>query len=235
MSDTKILDRIKKLITLANAKGNTNECANAFAQAQRLLMKHKLTMADLDSFTDEADEPIEESDMELYGKRIIGWKRYLANEVAKLNACRTFTRSGYGNAQHFIVGRASDVEVVNYIVTSVVSQIEYFCKKAMKNGEGSGKTFSNQFKFGAAETVVSRIRQANAEIKKEYQGTNALVLVNTRSAEVDAHMEENYKLRKAPSYRVARDHSARDAGRAAGRKVSLSKGMKTTKAKGNLR
>ena len=211
MSD-KILDKVKKLMSLAQGQGNTNECANAFAKAQELLMRHKLTMADLDGFDEESSEPIEESDMEIYGKRIIAWKRYLADQVAKLNSCRTFTRSGRGNAKHLIVGRASDVEMVNYLVSSVIHQIDFLCKKAMRNGEGSGKTFSNQFKFGAVETVIGRLKEVSAKVRQEYQGTSALVLVNTRSAEVDLFMNNNYNLKNSTGHRIAGDDRARFAG-----------------------
>lgn len=228
----RVLDKVKRLIALSNNNTNVNESATAFAQAQAILSKHRLTMAEVDAASSAlAGELISESSQPLYqGERVIHWKSYLAGEIAAENGCKVFTRT-FRNpvkiVKYVIVGRESDIQVVRYMFESIIEQIEFFVKLAMKSGEGSGKTFSNNFKYGAADTVVKRIKEANLKIRDEYKGTQALVLVDNRFNEVQRWVEKmvpNMKTSKAVSFRE--DRTGYYLGKQAGQKVSLNKELK---------
>ncbi len=228
----KVLEKIQKLMALARGGANVNESANAFAHAQALLMKHRISMAEVElaaTAFKQPDENIVEGTKPLYsGQRIIHWKSSLGDNLARLNHCSMFYYN-YRNPKsikYLLVGRPSDMEIVHYMFESIVVQIERLCKDTMKAGFGEGKTWSNNFKHGAVETVIKRLREENQKVRDEYKGTAALVFVDRRGVEVTEWIAKNMKLGKTQNTNVARqDQSARDMGRAAGNRVSLNKGI----------
>lgn len=225
----KIIEKIQKLMALANKGTNVNESAAAMAQAQTLLMKHRLSMAEVE-LADKAfknPENITEGTRPLYeGQRIVHWKSTLAYYVANLNSCKMFYHHGFKSVRYMLVGRASDMEIVHYFYESITGHIERLCKETMSAGLGTGKTFSNNFKHGAVETVVQRLTEEQNKIRSEYQGSAALVLVDRKGVEVEQWMKQNMNLRKMQNTNVARgNNNARNLGREAGQRVPLNKGI----------
>lgn len=228
----KILDKIAKLMRLSNNTSNVNEAATAYAQAQALLTKHRLTMAEVEAAANtlEAGEQIIESASPLYqGERVIHWKSNLACGIASFNGCKVFFRTfRYPEKKvvYVVVGRPSDITVVRYFFQSICVQIDLLCKNAMSCGLGNGKTFSNSFRLGAVETVLERLEAAHQQVRTEYSGSAALVLVNKKDAEVAVWMDRTIgKLKGLAGSPSRRDLSAIRLGRQAGRSVSLNRAI----------
>lgn len=222
-----VLSKVKDLLSLSDGNTNVNEAAAAYKAAQRLLSQHRLTMADVYASAEkEARELITQGDKPLYtGTRAITWRGSLAKGICNANGCDVYWDGvfidGDWKRQLVVVGRPSDIEVVTYLYHAVASQIEAMCSAAMLANRGGGKTFSNNFKLGAVNTVSSRLREAAEEVEEEYQGTKALVLVKKDNEELKLAMSK-LKLRKrkvASRY----DRSGYKQGQAAGRRVNLSR------------
>ena len=84
-----IISKIQNLLNLSKNNINLNESAAAYKAAQKLLTRHKLTLADIQlKESKHSNEPIEISDIPLYtGKRAITWKGCLADRIATANGC----------------------------------------------------------------------------------------------------------------------------------------------------
>jgi hypothetical protein len=245
MASEATLKKIRNLLDLAQGTKNLNEAAVAFATAQQLLLKHNLTQAQVEATTGfkEADEAIVNSNDPLYvGQRVVLWKDYLANKLSELNSCKMYINTSYvpedprdrfsDNVKvisYRVVGRPSDVEMVRYFFNSIVTQIEYLSAAALKAGLGRGKTFTNNFKHGAAEVVVRRLQEMNQSVRAEHSqayGIAALVLVDQKAEAVEKWAEDHLKLKpRKITYQTAGDVQGYLAGRKAGEKVSLNKGM----------
>lgn len=246
MASEATLKKIRNLLDLAQGTKNLNEAAVAFATAQQLLLKHNLTQAQVEATTGfkEADEAIVNSNDPLYvGQRVILWKSYLANQLSKLNSCKMYINTSYVPSDprdrfsdnvkaisYRVVGRSSDVEMVRYFFNSIVTQIEYLSAAALKSGQGRGKTFGNNFKHGATEVVVKRLQEMNQSVRAEHSqtyGSAALVLVDQKAEAVEKWTEDHLKLEpgRKVAYQTAGDTQGYLAGRKAGEKVSLNKGM----------
>lgn len=250
----KILDKIRKLMKLAENNINLNEASAAFSQAQSLLTRHRLTMAEVENTRDiiPEDERIVESGRPLYsGERVIHWKSYLSDKIAKYNGCKMYVRTIYvckacesrfvpGNhiclkcqkyvghkkqCNYLVVGRPGDIEIVEYMFVSISRQIEMLCKRAMEEGKGSGKTYANNFKYGCSETVITRLREVYENVRKEYEGSAAMVLVDRKDEEVLMWVNENLGKLKQLKSASRNDKSALEQGREAGHQVSLNKGI----------
>jgi hypothetical protein len=232
MTNETILIRIQRLLDLASNNTNVNESAAAFAQAQKLLTRHNLDLATVAAATGikQASEAIINSTEPLYtGQRVVLWKNNLAVELCEINACKMYISTTVVNNKkqisYRIVGTSSDVMVVRYFFNSIVEQIEMLSANALRSGLGQGKTFTNNFKHGAQQTVIERLQKMHEEVRAEYAQT-AIVLVDNKIAEVEAWVKTNMNLGAPhPSHTTTSDSRGFALGKEAGKNVSLARGL----------
>jgi len=239
MTQAEVLDKVRKLLRLSTSS-NPHEAANAAAKAQALIDAHHLSDALL-SLSGEApaqpEEPVE--DMGRYGAdaalagaaRRARWTVQLASDVARANGCRIYLMGG---AVH-LVGRRSDAETVRYLYAYLAREID---RLALAAGRGLGRTWGNNFRLGAVESVGRRLREhkerSQREAREAAPNAAALVLVNqalatiqARGASVQSWMDTHMKLRKSRGGSGGRwDGSARAAGREAGNGIALGGGAR---------
>ena len=231
MVDQSIFEKIKKLLILADKNPNENEAANAYAQAQKLLSRYKLDAAQVELATGVAQtsEPIFNCATPLYsGKRVIQWKSGLANEIAKLNACKLYIDNSSLGIEYRLIGRQSEIDIISYLFESIVAQIEMASASALARGNGHGKTFTNNFKHAATNEVIRRLTEAKNEVQTEFvktNGTAAMVLVDSRMNEVLQWQQKHIPLRSKVASGYRKDIDGWQQGKAAGQKVSLNRGL----------
>lgn len=231
MTREKAIETARKLLALATSD-NPNEAAAAAAQAQAILDRYEITRAALEAegtADDEPDEPIENFHRKgapLEGGRAVAvWRQSLASVLADVSACQVYKGGGIQ-----IVGRGSDVEKVHYLYAYLCREVD---RLADRDGKGCGRTWRNNFRLGAVETITKALRAARQaaidELKRE-AGANSLALVkidnavarlDRRRAEVEAWTKANLKLRSCGRSYYRGDRDARAAGREAGREVNI--------------
>jgi hypothetical protein len=237
MDIEKVLLKAKQLLELSNSTYSINEAANAAYKAQELLERHKLSVADLEATSGllNKEEIVSDKDSLDSMKSKITWKGSLAAQICDINICKCWWAKKSGKNQLEIVGRKSDIDVVRFLYNSIVTQVEILSKASLLKGEGHGKTYSNNFKFGAVSAVISRLRAASNSVRNEYKGTAALVLVNKKEVELSKYIDNlNLKLRSSKTF-SARDDSGFNQGLKAGQSISLAKGSLTSKPVGLLK
>lgn len=229
MSNQKVIEKVKKLLSLHNNNTSLNEASNAYKVAQKLLAEHRLSMADIESASDLKEENIGVSDHCLYeGKRRITWRVRLASIVARNNGCDVLLYGG--NIR--LVGRDSDFVIVKWLYDSIETQIEAMAKHTCK---GMGKGYSNDFKLGAVSRVAERLAEAKQETRDKYSGTKALVLVDQKDAAIKKYVKDVLKVTSSHTGGSAKRREAFNRGQQAGNKVNLSKGgLNTANNKGLL-
>ena len=234
----KIIDRIRKLLELADTKhnANINEAASAAALAQELMSRHAIDTAML-STADAPEEAIETDVLFASDKRHkSSWRGLLATALCDVNMCKVF----WSGPDLHIIGRASNTSTTRYLFAYVVREIERLCRDAAAERGSPGRTWCNNFKLAAAEEVGRRLREAHAatrsNMKREADASDtmgtgaALVCVNNALAKMDAHVaavqlyaEQNLKLRSGKfHYRINSDGFA--AGKRAGASINLDTG-----------
>lgn len=233
MSSQEIISRINALLNKTVENGCTvEEAASAAKIAQQLLTQHRLTVADLST----SEEKIHNNSEPLFvGKRKIHWKDKLAFGISASNGCKiyfhtvTVYRPGrvrYGHEVHCrIIGRDSDIQIVTYFFHYLEREIENLCKLAMKRGEGSGKTWSNSFKNGAADAVCRRLKEAN-QVTRTGNST-AIIKLNSMDEAVETWADKNLNLKPAPT-KYVNYNDGYDNGKRAGENISLNRGISRT-------
>lgn len=227
--DANTAKKIHDLMRLAGSS-NVNEAAAAYARAQALLTKHRLTMIEVESARERDGNPIKSGDAIFSGERIPTWMVTLAGKLARLNSCQALTFRNGDGVKLVLIGRTDDIEIVSYLFDSIVAQVEFLAHKARANKLGKGKTFYNNFKLGIVETVGEKLRAAAEAVRQEYTGTYAMVLVDQRSKEVADYVNSVIKPKTVTLYKN-HDPEGFEEGKKAGHKVSINPGLKSEESK----
>jgi len=224
MVEEKVIDLIAKLLRLSTSS-NEHEAALAASRAQELLIKHNLSMAEIEAHRDDKDKtPVnllsETLDITV-PKNYGDWKKFLIASVAKYNLCKAILSSD--GSRVYIIGPQQNVEVVKLLYGWLVDQIMTLSSKACKEYTGYDRipTFRRAFFIGAVDTVRNRLYQNWMEMESKNNKCTAL-MVNT-TALIDSYIGEKFgQVHQGKGHRVA--DSSRDgivAGQRAGHQVSL--------------
>lgn len=211
-------------------------------------------------------EPIEvETVFVLPTKTIPGWFSVLNRAIEEVNNCKWFFDYErvlvVGKGKYFrsvkAVGRVTDRQVVKMLLEFVTREIdrlalvalaERVCSCGVRGADDFGncaacgercespRTFGNNFRLGAAETVGGRLRESARKTRTESvdadddQAPNAvvvsqaLVLIDRDRQEVDLYYKDiskSLRLRKLSGSASRFSHAGREAGREAGKRIHL--------------
>ena len=162
MTKENILDKIKKLLSLATNNSNANEAAVAAAQAQALMSRHAIDALMLETPVEE-EEKIEKDVLSgAPSKKRSMWKGQLAMALCGVNMCKVYTQQSHEGYRFMIIGRPSDAATVRYMFLYLVREIERLCDLAAHAYDNPGKTWCNNFKIAAVDTIAERLREVHA-------------------------------------------------------------------------
>lgn len=253
MSEEKIIDKIKKLLSLSKSS-NEHEAALAAARATELMIEHQISEAKLE--TGERQEEIGEHSVGDTDKSMVIWKGELAKALAQTLGCEMFWQTRHdavaGRRVHTqIVGKTSDVQTVEYLYLYLVAEISRLAEESYNSdndpvyqqAERAGAHFSHRshaarqwkeaFRLGAAHTVSKRVAQQRAKTivkaRAQSRGTTALIVIDKaleklkKDNEAIAEYMKAKKLGKKQSRVTVRDDGYR-AGTEAGEDINLNGG-----------
>lgn len=230
--DENLLDKVRKLLRLAERTTNEGEAAAAAAAAQKLIERHKLDIAAID--LGEAHEaPVEAPERAVLDgaegrKNKCAWRGSLASGVARANACRVY----WTGPRLQIVGAPSDVATVRYLYAYLTREIDRLAET--KSG---GKAWLHAWRMGAVATVSQRLREAREEARREARaeaqasggGGAAIVRINAGIARIERAesaveaVMAAMKMRKGAPTKV-RAWGAYEQGRADGANIRIAAG-----------
>lgn len=163
----KAINKIKKLLQLADVSKNTNleEATTAAAKAQELMEKYRIEEAMLQNTHPNSvncipliDEGIKKT-----------WKFYLANTICKYNGCYLVLSGEKMN----IVGENKDIETVQSIYKYLVFELNRLCMGEIlvfknKNGFFPTEKYLTGFYIGAISAIDKRLEEVNQTIRNKH-------------------------------------------------------------------
>jgi len=229
VDNTKIIDRIRKLLKLAQDAGATDgERENAVRMAHATLAKYNIDMADVDmagSVEKRVEIYFDEKKNPCY--------MVIVNSIAKLFFCKVYYTPcpvGVGihisdrKVRYYFVGRES-----NTLTAMLMSEWIIKTLRNEKRRLGVGNSFLN----GASHKVASRVNQiiGNSATNTEFSNSTALAVVSLYKTEAQANDEfladRNLKLKKMRDSKV--DSEQYKAGSEYGEKINLNQQVSGTK------
>jgi len=228
-----ILDKIRKILARADIDRNDNEHEREIAlrQANALLAKHGLSMADVNESSDELGK-VGRSSVSA-GRNV--WIAGVYDKVAELNHCRVIrSTTSHGRQEIWIIGRNLHVNVVKlmaeYLIKSIRREAKINRYNIVQFGSGAWSGISQQVKRILAENAKGNIGGEIVEPGK------AMILVNQHKQYIS---EANSAITKffggfteCKNYR-SRASSDYDAGKAYGSSVNLNKSINSNKQRLN--
>lgn len=196
-----VIERIRKLMALAERNPNQHEAEAAANKVQELLTEYGISMLTIERQTGAKKQA--RSDTRSQGG-LYKWQRQLWENVAKLNYCMYWSHKGLEKGakyEHQLLG--SEVNVVSTRVMAEYLQqtIERLARERVGNQGALFFTKENiEYREGIAITIASRLsnlryqREAEARRKKAEAGntSNALTILDVMDAEHDANMDHLY-------------------------------------------
>jgi len=234
----KILDRVRKLLKLAQHEGTTeHEAAAAASAAQRLIEQHALDVGALD--VGDAPPPpekieIEALDPEDRARVKIQWRGRLAFAVARSQGCRMY----WWGSRIQIVGPRSRTDAVRAIYAYLARTVDDLGAVAAR---GRGRGYGTAWRVGCAARLGERLLADSPEARAQAQaqaratayargGEGALVAVSRaieRDEDARRRTEAIYEglgLRRGRAARPVGNASGYYAGRQAAEGVRISGG-----------
>ena len=207
----KIIDRIKKLLSLSANNPSENEAAAAAAKAQELLAQYNL---DMDELRDVSSEPEYEMDSAL-DSNPERWIRWIAAAVAELYFCRYYYFSPtkfYPRYRHVFVGQRHNIDVAKEMTRYIVKTINRLSRQGMKTVErGERSPYQISFREAATSRIDVRIHRMIEEARTGIKSSTGKELVlaslydrekEATQAWVDANMQLSKPKKKAVAFRT---------------------------------
>jgi hypothetical protein len=190
----KIIDRIQKLLRLAQNAGSEAEAALAAQRAADMMAEHEIHEAELalanDAETRQA-EPIEKCFEVTKTSKRVAWHMRVTNAVARTYGSMAYWQGG----RVVLFGRLSAVQAVNYTSHYLMREIEKMTDREAPTSTYS-RTYRNAFRLGCANEVANRLalRLALEEQKRKeaaYQAAMAATMAAQAEAETDDVVSED--------------------------------------------
>jgi len=232
VDNKKIVERIKKLLQLADTQKNSNvgEAASAAAMAQSLMEKYRIAEAMLNTGSAEAIQCRLLSD----DGTPKTWKVLLANILAKSNGCYIVCQT---DDRVTLVGESRDIEIIQSIYGYLAKELSLLCINDMlafkkRIGIYPNSNYVEGFYLGAITTIDHRLKQANQQVRKEeYDNATsmeererldtALSRLDTRLQKAENWVNSNMEV-KIDKVKIDNiNFKGYQAGRQAGQNVSL--------------
>ena len=192
----KLLEKLAKIKAHADSAkeiGSEKEAEEFAEMLQKMLLKHKLEMTDIEFTKMEVDEPVgtHRIDYEKWGvdvkKTRIEWMERLASIVARAHFCRILIHPR--SSRVTLVGRKTDAEVAEYMIITLQRAVRNLCGWAYYNfkcecikRDGNGKA-SNGFKEAWQKSFIERLAVRYEEEKKAQAGESSMALIRVNKSD----------------------------------------------------
>ncbi|MBU5438929.1 DUF2786 domain-containing protein [Tissierella sp. MSJ-40] len=186
-----IILKIKKLLSLGESN-NKNEAEVALLKAQELLVKHKLSLKEIEENETENLKVIKKKTNVTF--RTGKWKGILAGLIADNFNCYCYYNTRYSHRIVFL-GKEEDVSICELLLTYAIDTIESTCKrlayKYSKNGY-SVKGLTNDYALGFIDGLYKQFERQkrenqewgimlvkDKEVQEEYDNINFDRVINS--------------------------------------------------------
>lgn len=212
--DRKVLDKVRKLMTLANDGGATEGEANAALEAaQAIMAKNNLTMAQLEAAGKSGGEGAARLKSQLKGKAGYSYQQQLMLTVAQTNHCTVLTTYVWkGNRRmatgYALIGREANVaaalgmfdylnQSLERIVTPFIKgdNTQRLSKAAISFKEGAAQRLQERLseRFYAAQAEQSAAARAQRKAAQATGSGTGLVVVMEDFAEAERHANSDFR------------------------------------------
>jgi hypothetical protein len=228
-NDSKLIDRLKKLLALAGNNPSQSEAEAALSKAQAIAIEHGIDLAMIGET--ENEEEIVRDEME-FGQRLPTVNNYVTNVLIKFFNVRIITSgSRYGGRKLIFVGKQSDINTAKYVynwLSDTMVRCWHSYHKANKHTVNI--SHKQSYLFGFYNGLINKLESNKKDIEKdklktvEEQNKYAVAVVNLQTKIQDFINEEFPSLRTGPARTIRMNQSSYNRGLTDGINCNIAKG-----------
>lgn len=206
---TRVVDRIRKLLALAERGGTEHEAANAAARAAALIAKHGLTDDDIAEAG--GDDGIADGHRVVHRRNgstsVPVWIQALALETGRLCGCfvwRYWRRSAAASwVEIRAVGRDQDLNTFSALLPALLATVRRLTRDAKRRAAQRGHAFSPaSYARGVVWTMTERMKAAQTDVMAQIRESSAHAL-EPRDRAAAAEAEANARMQLGEARAVA--------------------------------
>lgn len=228
MSNQRIIEKMKKLLAMADSKVNENEAMTAARQLHAMLAKHNISIEQLNEDEDTVNH-------EGVNQKCRPWKRIVAMYIAKLYFCEFYTSRAGTKSDYMFVGSEANRTFAIHIFKMVVKTIERESRIESRKLYGKEvSSFVNSFWTGAKDRIVERCNELMTQAKdgtlEDEEGNTLPAMLSTYERiqiQLEDWMSDNLNLKSYKARTKADNRAGLNKGREAGNKVQLSRSLQS--------
>ena len=247
MTKTEAIDKVRKLLALANS-ANENEAAAAAGRASDIMERHRLDAAMVaeaeqrDVEHEEAFSMNEDQPAERAHARMPAWYWALAWAIAEANRCKPRQRVAVSQGKRAVTfaGRPSDAAAARYMLDALANETdrlgsEFVARHNASRSRAVGKSFRLGCAAAIAERLQASVADTTSKVRAELRAADdqqALVRLDHAiarrthdAARLDAFMASNGVRYRSAGAATVSSAAAFAAGGAAGQSVNLRGGV----------
>lgn len=199
MSDRneKIIRKVKGLLSLANDNANEEESQSAFLMAQKLMLKHDISMDTID--VQDTQENIEDGQVTVH-KKLFWWERLLANVMSENFRVKNYLNlrkeTGFNRKSAiFFMGYKRDVDLAKEMYLLAYEAIvhyskiyieKYYQKNDLMRTRGNTLMIKDSYMMGFIDGLKEKFEE---QVQQMREKENALMLLVPKEVE-DKYEEE---------------------------------------------
>lgn len=196
MSNEAVINRIKKLMNLANSKsdGNEEERDTALNLIAKLVTKYRIDMASIsnDSETTTTSSSFKEMSAP--------WVRNIINAICRMNFCDMYyIRHGNSYCYYHVVGNEVEIEATINLCQHIIKSVSKESRNKAKLYPHD-KSYKRSFESAASSRISHRIKEIITQViecEEKENSSTALVLINQyeKAKEDNARYLENTNIK----------------------------------------
>lgn len=206
----KILDRVRKLLAVANDdRANPNEAANAAAMAARMMAKYQLEESDVVFEELKNAENLGTEDVVATAKTngtpvraVPTWAQQLAVRVSRLYDCgASIHRLPDGQACVRFYGYRADVQPCRWTYEYLIAVTNKAVKEFHKTETYAlgGRKASNDFRSGFNSAILGNLREAQIQRERQPVESTSTALVVAKEEAITEHFGNVFGVKKSKS------------------------------------
>ena len=178
-----LIDRVRKLLAMAEGTSNANE-ADAFSRkAAALIAEHRIQPEQLND-TPAGDLRLDE--VELGRGAYVRGRLALLQAIAETQGCKVVFQAGRSGTVAFVAGFRSDLDVVGLLYHSLHSQASSRMARVKRSTAAATQQWRRSFLFGYADQIYTMLDDTAREATDRlHPSSTALPALRARERRVD--------------------------------------------------
>lgn len=209
MTKEDVLSKVKKLLTVAEGSNYKQEAQNAMLKAQEFILKHNLTIEDIE-FKEDKKEVVDESAAES-SRMSWYWKRIMVI-IGDNFRCKAYRSKGRISKVCFI-GLKEDVKIAKEIFNYAINTVETCAKNYTAKYKRPGLNITG-IKNDYIQGFINGLKD---KFKEQVESKGFALMLVKDDAVIERIEKKGLVKDHRSSHRINRDQEARQAGYQQGR------------------